>query len=151
MSKKIFICGKVYDLTVQNQATIEQKIQKRVDAICNDPDNADERLVSFHLDVDWVTLDIKFVFQRNNLFAKEGTNPEFINDSDGQLLMGMDGRFKPPVMWDLVEPFAPSRYHIPLSEFVYAYVESAQKLGAADIIGLQIESSKTELKLKIRV
>ncbi len=157
MSKKLFICGKVYELTTNNTAATAKKIQKRVDRIICDPDSEhpNQRLINFSLQVTPIAestdYDIEFTFLRNNLFAKEGVNPELINDCDGQLLMGMDGRFKPPVMWDSVQPFAFSRYHIPLSEFVYAYAESAKALGASEIVGLQIESSKTELKLKIRV
>lgn len=156
MTKKIFICGKIYEINTDNCGTIHEKLQNHICRLCNDPDNPNENLINLRLDFAKLSgnndCDITFIFSRINMFAKSGVNPELINDSDGQLLIGLlDGTFKPPVMWDLVKPFASSRYHIPLSEFVYAYVESAKALGASEIIGLQIESSKTELKLKIRV
>ncbi|MFI3259333.1 MAG: hypothetical protein R3Y16_04475 [Rikenellaceae bacterium] len=155
MTKKIFICGKVYEINTQNCGIIHERLQNHIYRLCNDPDNPNENLVNLRLYFAKLSgnndCDITFVFSRINMFAKSGVNPEFINDSDGQLLMGMDGRFKPPVMWELVKPFASSRYHIPLSEFAYAYVESAKVLGASEIIGLQIESNRTELKLKINI
>ncbi len=155
MNKKIFICGKVYELTTTNTAVTAKKIQKRVDLICNDPENPDQRLVEFSMQVtpmpNNADLDIEFTFTRNNMFAKDGVNPELINDSDAMLIMGMDGKFQPPVMWDSVERFAFGRYHVPIFEFVPAYTGTAQVKGASEIKGLQIESSKTELKFKIRV
>ncbi|MFI3317339.1 MAG: hypothetical protein SNF93_07205 [Rikenellaceae bacterium] len=155
MSKKIFICGRVYDLSAHKPTTIEKRIQKRIDKITCDPDEQTGRLINFSMKVTPIAespdYDVEFTFARNNLFAKEGVNPDFLNDSDGQFMMGMDGRFRPPVMWNMVQPFTPGRYDIPLSEFVYAYAKSAKALEASEIIGLQIESSKKELKLKIRV
>ncbi len=155
MNKKIFICGRIYDLATASK--IEERIQKRVDKITIDPDsgNPNQRLVTFSMEVTALAnnteADIEFTFARNNMFAREGINPDFINDSDAMLIMGMDGKFQPPVMWEMVEPFAFGRYHIPIFEFVPAYTESAKALGASEIKGIQIESTKTELKLKIRV
>ncbi len=154
MNKRIFICGKVYELTATNTAATAKKIQKRVDKICNDPDTPDQRLVNFSLQVTQLPnneQDIEFIFARNNMLAKVGSNPELINDSDAMLMMGIDGKFKPAVMWNLVEQFAFGRYHVPIFEFIPAYAETAQALNAADIIGMQIDSTKTELKLKIRI
>lgn len=157
MSSKIFICGRTYDLATNDTETIEKRIQKRVDRITCDPDseNPNQRFVEFSMQVaplpDCSALNIELTFIRNNPFAKEGVNPELINDADAKLIMGMDGHFKPAVMWNLVEPFAFGRYHVPLSEFVHAYVNSAEAKGVSEITGLQIESTKTELKLKIKV
>ena len=151
MSKKIFICGKIYDLATQTTKQLETKIQKRIDKMLENETESGERLVALRLNIDETTNEITLTFHRNNLFAKVGKNPELINDSDAQLIMGLDGKFIPPVMWDYTEPFAFNRYHVPLYEFVPAYVGSASQLGASELKGLQIESTKTELTLKIKI
>ncbi len=156
MSKKIFICGKTYEITANNCVATCKAIQKHINKICNDPENyPNEDLLT--LDIEFTEMhntgefDIIFTFKRINLFAKNGINPELINDSDGMLIMGMDGKFNPPVKWELVEPFAYGRYHIPISEFAPAYAGTAEAMGASKIKGLQIESSQDEFKLRIRI
>ncbi len=156
MNKKIFICGKVYELTAGNQTAIEKKIQKQVDKMTIDPDGySSERIITFKMNVNSLAnntdADIEFIFERNNFFAHYGINPELINDSDAMIAMGMNGKFRPAVMWQFVEYFAPSRYNIPLLEFVPAYAGTADKLGASKVMGMEINSTESEFKLKIRV
>ncbi len=154
MDKKIFICGKTYELTAQNHAATAKKIQRRVDRMCSDPDTG-KRLVTFSMQVTPVPEsdehDIDFIFGRNNFCAIVGSNPESINDSDAMLIMGMDGRFQPPMKWQSAQYFAPMRYHVKLLDFMYAYAGTATALKATSVIGMQVDSTKTELRLKIRV
>ncbi|MFR9533073.1 MAG: hypothetical protein SNG20_07325 [Rikenellaceae bacterium] len=156
MKKTIFICGKIYEISANNCVATCKAIQKHINKICNDPDNDhNEDLVT--LDIEFTEMrdtgefDITFTFKRINLFASNGVNPRLVNDSDGQLIMGMDGKFAPPVKWEFVEPFAYGRYNIPIFEFAPAYAGTAEAMGASEIKGMQVESSRDEFKLRIRV
>ncbi|MFI3331859.1 MAG: hypothetical protein SNH07_00485 [Rikenellaceae bacterium] len=154
MTKKIYICGKVYEIDAVSCVAVCKKIQKHIDRICNDPDNGNVNFVTLSLDYtepakDGEPVEITFTFKRNNLFAKNGVNPELINDSDGQLIMGMGRNYTPPVLWEYVKPFGINRYHIPLEEFAYAYEESVKEVGATEIQGMRIESSKSEFSMSI--
>ncbi len=156
MSKKIFICGKVYEINAESCVAVCKKIQKHINNICDDPDTGNENLVTLCVDYtepakDDEPVEITFKFKRNNLFAKNGVNPELINDSDGELIMGMGGNYTPPVMWEYVKPIVTHRYHIPHDEFVYAYSESVKEVGATELKGLRIESSRTEFSMSILI
>ncbi len=156
MKKKILICGNNYEISANNCVAVAKSIQKHIDKICNDPNNPNERLVDLSLDLleksNGEELDITFTFDRNNLFAKNGTNPDFINDSDGMLIMGMGGHYSPPLLWEYVQPIgSTNRYNIPISEFVYAYAESVKESGATELKGIRIESSKTKFVLEISI
>lgn len=147
---KIFVCGKVYDMSALSVDKIEKRVQNRINRAL-ESEFCDEQLVTFSLKTDKKNRKIDYHFRRINLFAKYGHNPDFVNDSDAQLVCGLfNGSFKLPVMWQFVDYFAPGRYYVSLLEFVDSFASSAFDLGADQIEGMAVDSTKDEFILRLK-
>ncbi len=149
MKQKIFIAGKVYDLSQEPVEKITKKLQKKIDRMT---ENEFEPGRNVHVSIQQGEAEniIEIHIKRNNILGNGGTNPETICDIDGLLVMGSYGTsFRPPVMWELVEPLGLGRYMIPLAEFIYAYSETAQKLGGDEVKAMNIESTDRMFIMRI--
>ncbi len=150
MNPKVFICGKIYNLATTTIKQIESYVQRRIDNAL-ETEYSSERLVTFSLITDPDFKKVELHFKRGNWLGVYGHNPDFVNDSDAKLVCGLlDGSFKLPIMWQLIEPIAPGRYNLPLFELVSCYSDSSDYLGADKLKGMSIDSSEDEFVLGLQ-
>ena len=150
MEKKIYVHNKVYDLNTISTEKIMSEVQKKINTIWEDPETSEVH-VSFDLTIDEEAEKVIMHYKRANIFARQGTDAEYINDIDALLMAGLRNRYTGlPVMWTQVKAFGPSlhgRYDVEMEDFKYAYTESALKRGASKIKDIHVECTRTDISL----
>lgn len=142
MKKKIFLTGKVYDLSTITVQEIIDDVQSRLDTYYG------KNRIRFTLNVDKQAKEVIINFWRS---YKEGYHPEepnniFCLDMDLLSGRGIDG-FAVPRMW----PTAPFGYLFStgIEHFIPCYKKSAKVLGASRMKDIMIEHSENNLNVRL--
>lgn len=142
MKKKIFLAGKVYDLSTTTVQEIKDDVQSRLDT------HYGKGCFLFTLNVDKQTKEVIINFWRS---YKEGYHPEerkniFCLDMDVLTGRGIDG-FAVPRMWPTV-PYG-YLFSTGIEDFIPCYKKSAKVLGAARMKDIQIRHSEKNLNVRL--
>ena len=141
MKKKVFLVGKLYDLSITTANVIEHDVQSRLDA------HYGSGCIKFTINVWKDEKEVTINFRRN---YKDSYNTDsksiFCADMDLITGRGING-FQVPCMW----PTAPFGYPFStgIDEFITCYKESAKELGASRMKDIMIEHSEKNLNVRL--
>ena len=141
MKKKVFLVGKLYDLSITTANVIEHDVQNRLDA------HYGSGCIIFKINVWKQSKEVTINFRRN---YKDSYNTDdksiFCYDADlftGRRING----FQVPVMWPTV-PFG-YPFSTGIDEFITCYKESAKKLGASRMKDIMITHDKDNFNVRL--
>lgn len=139
---KLFITSKVYDTETKTKTEIEKEVQGDIDNYIG------KDRVIFKLYITGKTTAM--YFYRGVNYASLHADPEdMIIDADAYMITGEDyNRFRMPVQF----PKAPYgfSYSMEQSEFIRAYKDSAELLGAEKIKKAWLEIDEEKIVLRVR-
>ena len=142
MKKKVFLVGKVYDLSITTANVIEADVQSRLDAYYG------SGCIIFKINVWKQSKEVTINFWRNynEWYHPENKTNIFCADMDLITGRGING-FQVPCMW----PTAPFGYPFStgIDEFITCYKESAKELGASRMKDIMIEHSEKNLNVRL--
>jgi hypothetical protein len=142
MKKKIFLTGKVYDLSTITVQEIIDDVQSRLDTYYG------KNRIRFTLNVDKQAKEVIINFWRsyNEWHHPEETNNIFCIDMDLITGRGIEG-FAVPCMW----PTAPFGYYFStgIDDFIPYYKKSAKELGASRMKDIMITHDKDNLNVRL--
>ena len=141
MKKKVFLVGKLYDLSITTANVIEADVQSRLDA------HYGSGCIKFTINV-WKQskeVTINFLRNYNEWYHPENKTNIFCADMDLVTGRGING-FQVPCMW----PTAPFGYPFStgIDEFITCYKESAKELGASRMKDIMITHDKDDLNVR---
>ena len=141
MKKKVFLVGKLYDLSITTANVIEHDVQNRLDA------HYGSGCIIFKINVWKQSKEVTINFRRNYKDSYN-TDDKSIFCYDADLLTGrrING-FQVPVMWPTV-PFG-YLFSLELDDFITCYKKSAKKLGASRMKDVMITHSKNNLNVRL--
>ena len=142
MKKKVFLVGKVYDLSITTANVIETDVQSRLDA------HYGSGCIIFKINV-WKQskeVTINFLRNYNEWYHPENKTNIFCADMDLLTGRGIEG-FAVPYMW----PTAPFGYPFStgIDDFITCYKKSVKKLGASRMKDIMITHSKDNLNVRL--
>lgn len=141
MKKKIFLVGKVYDLSTISVQKIIDDVQSRLDA------HYGKGCCVFSINVWKEEKEVTINFWRN---YKDSYNTDdksiFCADMDLITGRGIEG-FAVPYMWPTV-PFG-YPFSTGIDDFIPCYKKSAKKLGASRMKDIMITHSKNNLNVRL--
>ena len=141
MKKKVFLVGKLYDLSITTANVIEHDVQSRLDA------HYGSGCIKFTINVWKDEKEVTINFRRN---YKDSYNTDsksiFCADMDLITGRGING-FQVPYMWPTV-PFG-YPFSTGIDEFITCYKESAKKLGASRMKDIMITHDKDNLNVRL--
>ena len=141
MKKKVFLVGKLYDLSITTANVIEHDVQNRLDA------HYGSGCIIFKINVWKQSKEVTINFRRN---YKDSYNTDsksiFCADMDLITGRGING-FQVPYMWPTV-PFG-YPFSTGIDEFITCYKESAKKLGASRMKDIMITHDKDNLNVRL--
>ena len=142
MKKKIFLGGKVYDLSTITVQEIIDDVQSRLDTYYG------KNRIRFTLNVDKQAKEVIINFWRsyNEWYHPENKTNIFCTDMDLITGRGIEG-FQVPCMW----PTAPFGYPFStgIDDFITCYKKSAKKLGASRMKDIQISHNEHNLNVRL--
>ena len=140
MKKKIFLTGKVYDLSKISTQDIQTDVQNRLDA------HHGEGYYIFRISADGNEVIINFFRSYNDWYHPENKTNIFCADMDLLTGRGIEG-FAVPYMW----PTAPFGYPFStgIDDFIVCYKKSAKELGASRMKDIMITHSKDNLNVRL--
>ena len=142
MKKKVFLVGKLYDLSITTANVIEHDVQNRLDA------HYGSGCIIFKINVWKQSKEVTINFWRNynDWYHPENKTNIFCADMDLITGRGVNG-FQVPCMW----PTAPFGYPFStgIDEFITCYKESAKELGASRMKDIMITHDKDSLNVRL--
>ena len=141
MKKKVFLVGKVYDLSITTANVIEHDVQNRLDA------HYGSGCIIFKINVWKQSKEVTINFRRNYKDSYN-TDDKSIFCYDADLLTGrrING-FQVPCMWSTA-PFG-YPFSTGIDEFITCYKESAKKLGASRMKDIMITHDKDNFNVRL--
>lgn len=142
MKKKVFLVGKLYDLSITTANVIETDVQSRLDA------HYGSNYIIFSINVWEKEKEVTINFRRsyNEWYHPENKTNIFCADMDLITGRGIEG-FAVPCMW----PTAPFGYPFStgIDEFITCYKESAKELGASRMRDIMIKHNEDYLNVRL--
>ena len=142
MKKKMFLVGKVYDLSKVTVQEIKDDVQNRLDA------HYGKGCFLFTLNVDKQAKEVIINFWRSykECYHPEKRNNIFCIDMDLITGRGIEG-FAVPYMWESA-PFG-YPFSTDIDYFITCYKKSAKKLGASRMKDIMITHDKDNLNVRL--